>query len=116
MAKLVVVATLSAMFGALAGAACDLHAQTEDDLVLARDHVDDLLDCLSWQESRDDPSAYNRRSGAAGQFQFMFSTWMTTPQGRAGLSRYDAWAARSAARWMIGQGRLREWSTWGLCA
>lgn len=117
MAKFVVVATLSAMFGALAGAACDLHAQSDDeDVAQVRDRVDDVLDCLSWQESRDDPSAYNRRSGAAGQFQFLYGTWMTTPQGRAGLSRYDPWAARAAARWMINAGRLHEWSTWLFCA
>lgn len=113
MAKLAVVAALSAMFG-LAGTA---HAQQAEDeqATITRDATDDVLDCLSWQEARDDPQAYNPRSGAAGLFQFLFSTWMTTPQGRAGLSRYDPGAARSAARWMIAEGRLHEWSTWRYC-
>lgn len=79
--------------------------------------VEALLDCISWAESRDTPSAYNPKSGAAGQFQFTYPTWMETPQGRAGMSRYDPVAARSAARWMIGQGLKRRWTVVqiGLC-
>lgn len=75
------------------------------------------LDCIAWFESRDTPGARNPRSGAAGLFQFLPSTWRTTPQGKAGLSVYDPVAARDAARWMIGQGRIREWEvvTRGLC-
>ncbi|HKD00457.1 MAG TPA: transglycosylase SLT domain-containing protein [Methylomirabilota bacterium] len=109
------------MVGLVAGAAGPAHAasstgEADQDTVVARDPVDDLVDCLAWQESRGDPQAYNPRSGAAGLLQFLLGTWYTTPQGRAGLSRYDPTAARLAARWMIAQGRLREWSTWRLCA
>jgi len=75
------------------------------------------LDCISWFESRHTPSARNPISGAAGQFQFLLSTWRTTPQGHAGQSPYDASAAREAARWMVSQGRIREWDVVraGLC-
>jgi len=78
--------------------------------------VDRLIDCLAWHESRGFAGAYNRRSGASGLLQFLPSTFATTPQGKAGLSVFDPAAARAAAKWMIGQGRLREWSTWRMCA
>jgi len=78
--------------------------------------VDRLVDCLAWHESRGFAGAYNRRSGASGLLQFLPSTFATTPQGKAGLSVFDPAAARAAAKWMIGQGRLREWSTWRMCA
>ncbi len=75
------------------------------------------LACIARAESHNDPNATNRYSGAAGLFQFLLSTWQTTPQGRAGYSRYDPAAATAAAEWMIGQGRIREWSvvSMGLC-
>src|SRR4029077_14492100 len=82
----------------------------------ARDALDTLVDCLAWHESRGFAGAYNRRSGASGLLQFLPSTFATTPQGRAGLSVFDPAAARAAAKWMIGQGRLKEWSTWRSCA
>src|SRR5262245_25731878 len=81
-----------------------------------RDATDRLIDCLAWHESRGFAGAYHRRSGASGLLQFLPSRWRTTPQGRAGLSVFGPAAARAAARWMINQGRLREWSTWRLCA
>lgn len=81
-----------------------------------RDALDTLVDCLVWHESRGFAGAYNRRSGASGLLQFLPSTFATTPQGKAGLSVFDPAAARAAAKWMIGQGRLREWSTWRMCA
>jgi len=71
--------------------------------------IEQRLDCISWVESRHTPSARNPRSGAAGEFQFLWSTWLGTPQGQAGLSPYDPIAAREAARWMFAQGRAREW-------
>jgi hypothetical protein len=75
------------------------------------------LACIAWHESRNDPRATNPRSKAAGLFQFLWSTWAGTPQGRAGESPYDAAAATAAAQWMIGQGRVREWVPvqMGLC-
>jgi hypothetical protein len=80
------------------------------------DSLDRLVSCLEWFESRGDPGAVNPRSGAAGPLQFLLGTWLSTPQGRAGLSRFDPAAARAAARWMVSVGRLHEWSTWRLCA
>lgn len=71
--------------------------------------VERLLDCISWYESKHTPGATNPTSKAAGQYQFLWSTWAGTPQGRAGLSPYDPLAARAAARWMINQGRKGEW-------
>jgi hypothetical protein len=91
-------------------------AAPEPDVVPARDWIDNVMDCLSWAESRNVPTAVNPRSGASGLFQFLLSTWMTTPQGRAGYSRFDPVASREATRWMINAGRGREWSTWYLCA
>lgn len=75
------------------------------------------LACIARVESHNDPDARNPRSGAAGLFQFLLSTWMTTPQGKAGLSRYDPVAATDAAQWMVNQGRIREWQavTMGYC-
>lgn len=75
------------------------------------------LACIAYAESRNNPNATNPQSGAAGLFQFLPSTWRTTPQGRAGLSVYDPVAATSAAEWMVAQGRIREWSvvTMGIC-
>ena len=122
MARLVAAASFGVLVGMLGGAACGLHAQSEQassesvEQVSEPDPLDDLLDCLAWFESRGNPGAYNARSGAAGSFQFLLGTWLGTPQGRAGLSRYDPAAARAAARWMIGQGRLKEWAVWRLCA
>jgi hypothetical protein len=81
-----------------------------------RDGIDRLIDCLEWHESRGYAGAVNPRSGASGPLQYLPSTWRTTPQGKAGLSVFDPAAARAATRWMIAQGRLREWSTWRLCA
>jgi hypothetical protein len=117
--RLLLMALFGVLLGVLGGAACGLHAQSErvvEQAPESSDPLDGLLDCLSWHESRDNPAAYNARSGAAGLFQFLYGTWLSTPAGKAGLSRYDPIAAREAARWMIGQGRLREWSTWRLCA
>lgn len=75
------------------------------------------LACIAYAESRNNPNARNPQSGAAGLFQFLPSTWRTTPQGRAGLSVYDPAAATAAAEWMVSQGRIREWQVvqWGMC-
>jgi hypothetical protein len=81
-----------------------------------RDWIDRLLECLAWYESRGVASAVNRRSGASGWLQFLPSTFRQTPPGRAGASIFDVAAQRAAGRWMINQGRLREWVTWRLCA
>jgi uncharacterized protein YraI len=58
-------------------------------------------------ESGLNPNAVNRRSGASGLFQFLPSTWRTTPY--AGYSVFDPWANANAAGWMWSVGRRGEW-------
>jgi len=71
--------------------------------------IEQRLDCIQRYESGGYAGAYNRSSGASGPFQFLGATWRSTPQGRAGMSVFDPVAAREAARWMLSQGRAREW-------
>jgi hypothetical protein len=63
--------------------------------------------CIIQVESRGDPNARNR-SGAAGLGQFLPGTWVTTPQGKAGYSVFNAAANTAAIQWMIDVGRARE--------
>lgn len=74
-------------------------------------------DCIVGFESHWNPSAVNPRSNAAGLGQFLPGTWMTTPQGKAGMSRFDPWASHAAVCWMLAVGRAREFETVtrGLC-
>lgn len=65
---------------------------------------------VAWCESRYDPGAYNRSSGASGLFQFIPSTWRATPQGRAGLSPFDPYANAEAAAWLYRVGGPGHWS------
>jgi hypothetical protein len=65
---------------------------------------------VAWCESRYDPLAYNRRSGAAGLYQFLPSTWRATPQGRAGLSPFDPYANAAAAAWLYRTAGPGQWS------
>lgn len=53
------------------------------------------------------PSAYNRSSRAAGLFQFLPSTWASTPYAR--FSVKSAYANALAAGWMRSHGRAGEW-------
>ena len=50
-------------------------------------------------ESNYNPQAFNASSGASGLFQFLPSTWANTPQGKAGMSVFDATANAQAAAW-----------------
>lgn len=59
-------------------------------------------------ESRGNSNAYNARSGASGLYQFLPSTWRTTPYGSQSI--WDAEAQVNAAAWMYSKGRAREWS------
>ena len=58
-------------------------------------------------ESGLNPRAVNRSSGASGLFQFLPSTWRTTPY--ASSSIFDATANANAAAWMWSVGRRGEW-------
>lgn len=52
-------------------------------------------------------TAFYNSSGASGPWQFLPSTWRTTPL--AAFSPYDPEAAALAAAWMHAQGRGGEW-------
>lgn len=58
-------------------------------------------------ESGLNPSAVNSGSGSTGLFQFLRSTWATTPFGS--FSIYSANASALAAGWMAQRGRASEW-------
>jgi hypothetical protein len=64
--------------------------------------------CIIAHESGGDPNATNASSKAAGLGQFLWSTWATTPQGRAGLSPYNPAANAAAIQYMLDAGRGRE--------
>ena len=57
-------------------------------------------------ESNLDPNAVNP-AGSYGLFQFIPSTWATTPY--ANYDIFDAWASANAAGWMWSVGRRNEW-------
>jgi soluble lytic murein transglycosylase-like protein len=82
-------------------AACIHHAAV-------RWHVSEgLLRRRAWCESRNNPRAYNASSGSSGLFQFIPSTWATTPYARRSIwsAHYNA----LAAAWMVRVGRSGEW-------
>lgn len=54
------------------------------------------------------PYARNRSSGASGLFQFLPSTWRSTPFGR--FSIWSPWAQALAASWMHSHLRGGEWA------
>lgn len=56
---------------------------------------------IAWRESKYDPTAVGDHGDAIGIFQFHSQLWSRTPQGRAGLSRYDASANIEAAAWVM---------------
>jgi hypothetical protein len=58
-------------------------------------------------ESKFDPRATNKKSGAAGLLQFLWSTWSSTPYAR--FSPYSSYANALAAGWMHTHGRGGEW-------
>lgn len=81
----------------------------------ASSRLERLAECIIFRESRGYAGAVNPRSGASGLGQFLRSTWLSTPQGRAGLSVFDPVANRSAVLWMLSVGRGREFATIGGC-
>jgi len=71
------------------------------------------LDCIIRHESTWNQWATNGKY--AGLAQFDYPTWMETPQGQAGQSRFDPYAAIDALAWgwtHLGSGR---WTTARLC-
>lgn len=76
------------------------------------------MDCVIYFESGWNPRALNRIYNAAGLAQFIPQTWRRTPQGKAGFSPYDPYAAIDAFAWMVqGGGSWGEWEVvyLGLC-
>ncbi len=76
------------------------------------------LDCVIRRESQWKPAARNA-SGATGLAQFILSTWLSTPQGKAGASRTDPIASIDASVYLIEE-TPQSWRHWtviklGLC-
>jgi len=67
---------------------------------------------VAWCESRYNPYAVNARSGAAGLFQFMPSTWAANSvrAGYAGASVFDPVANANTAAFMFRNGQAWQWS------
>jgi hypothetical protein len=63
---------------------------------------------IAWCESRLNPYARNASSGASGLFQFLWSTFRSTPYGGHSIW-YARWNAL-AAGWMFAHGRRGEWA------
>lgn len=57
--------------------------------------------------------AKNKSSTASGLYQFLTSTFASTPYGRAGMSIWSPCASSLAAGWMHEVGRGREWAIGG---
>jgi hypothetical protein len=86
--------------------------QTAIDLAAITYHVDagelsHKASCESTGGHGYNPYAKNRSSTAAGLFQFLDTTWASTPYAR--FSPYDPLAAALAAGWMHAHGRGSEW-------
>jgi soluble lytic murein transglycosylase-like protein len=58
-------------------------------------------------ESVLDPNAVNSASNASGLFQFLPSTWASTPYADQNI--FDPVASANAAGWMWDNGRRNEW-------
>jgi len=59
-------------------------------------------------ESNLDPCAINRDGPYYGLYQFLKSTWKTTPYGNENI--FDPEAQALAAGWMWSEGRKKEWA------
>jgi hypothetical protein len=75
------------------------------------------MDCVIQHESRWAAGAVNPRSGASGLAQFLRSTWLSTPQGKAGQSVFDPYANIDGAAWLATNVGWRQWDavTFGYC-
>ena len=60
-------------------------------------------------ESGYNPNAVNPSSHASGLFQFIPSTWASTPQAKAGKSVFDPVANAQAAAWLYQRQGSRPW-------
>jgi len=120
---LAVALALPALFAADRPAGAQAGASPE--VAYALDHAADTYGvprrCL-WTIARREtggtfwPWVTNRRSGAAGLMQYLWSTWsvLAPRAGYGGASPYEPWAAAHVAAWAIAnpgpsQGGLRHW-------
>jgi soluble lytic murein transglycosylase-like protein len=67
---------------------------------------------VAWCESKFDPGAYNRSSGASGVFQFVPRTWAwaSAAVGQAQASPFDPAANVEAAAWLMKTQGARHWT------
>lgn len=70
--------------------------------------------CSAWaiirHESGGNTYAKNPSSTASGLYQFLTSTFASTPYGKAGFSIWSPYASSLAAGWMHTVGRGGEWA------
>jgi Transglycosylase SLT domain len=66
------------------------------------------LDAIARCESGWVPTARNP-SGASGLFQFLNTTWKSTPQGLAGYSAFDPFASIDGAVWLYSRSGAWPW-------
>lgn len=71
------------------------------------------LDCMIKRESEWLPYASNGRH--QGLAQFDYPTWLETPQGQAGWSRYDPYASIDAMAWGVVHLGYQRWTTARYC-
>lgn len=69
----------------------------------------EIIKYESWM-TNDPVHAKNPRSTASGLYQFLTSTFASTPYGQAGMSIWSHCASSFAAGWMHQNGRGREWA------
>lgn len=67
------------------------------------------LDCMIRGESSWIPSAIGYRGWYVGLAQFDYPTWLETPTGKGGASRYDPYASIDAMAWGVVNLGFRRW-------
>jgi soluble lytic murein transglycosylase-like protein len=66
--------------------------------------------CIAKLESGFNPNAKNKSSSASGVFQWISSSWNSQPEGKQGLSVFDADAnIRAAVRYMAEKKSTKPW-------
>jgi hypothetical protein len=116
-----VILLLAALAVAVAVAVASVNAGTGQEQISSQVVAAINLSCATyghcaelWRKARCetggtfDPRAINPGSGAAGLFQFLPSTWASTPYRM--FSMMSPYASALAAGWMHEQGRGGEWA------
>jgi soluble lytic murein transglycosylase-like protein len=73
----------------------------QDYLYAAYPELARKLDCMIRRESTWNPNATAVRGRYVGLAQFDYPTWLETPQGQSGLSRWDPYASIDAMAWGV---------------